>query len=435
MVELTSDGALPAPARGLARWVPRGRSEVRVAALVVAALAVGAALRLVLPGLIEFKGDEGFSFDTARDILDTGHWPALGMESSVGLRNPGLSVWIFAALQWMGGVATPVGLARAVACLNIAALLGLAAFAWTRRGPERDAWLWAVALAAVSPLGMIQQRKIWPPSVFPLLALAFYLAWRARDRRWAAFAWGALGVLMAQIHMGAVMYAAAFAAWAAYEAWRKDDRRRTRWGYWLAGSLLGLGPAVPWLMRLGQAELAHHAVEASQRWGNTWRMWMENAVGWNLEYTLGREHMAEFRRWPLVAGHETSLVTVALWAAMAVALVLAACALRNLAREGRGFLDRFAWDGAVAHNVAFFVYGLGMTLMPIIVWRHYLLVDFPFEALSLPLLARLGGVRLRWLGVVWAAHLVIALSLLAYLYAHEGAPGGDFGRAWMFQPP
>ena len=74
-----------------------------------------------------------------------------------------------------------------------------------------------------------------------------------------------------------------------------------------------------------------------------------------------------------------------------------------------------------------------MTVSPPIVWRHYLLVTYPFEALTLPLLASLGGRRLRWLTVVWVAHFAIAVGVLAYLVAHRGAPGGDFGEAFQFQ--
>src|SRR5258708_6252917 len=64
--------------------------------MVMAALVFGIVARLVWLEDMEWKADEIYSFETGLEINQTGQWPATGMGSSVGLPNPGLSVWAFA---------------------------------------------------------------------------------------------------------------------------------------------------------------------------------------------------------------------------------------------------------------------------------------------------------------------------------------------------
>src|SRR5262249_48386049 len=145
-----------------------------------AALAAGAALRLAWADDVEYKADEAWTFVQARAAVATGDWPRFGMPTSVGasLPNPGLSVWLFVGLAHLPGTDTPQGLTRAVQLLNVLALLALAALAWRVVAPgEREAWLWALALAAVNPLAVLMQRKLWPTSALPLFTAAFLLGW------------------------------------------------------------------------------------------------------------------------------------------------------------------------------------------------------------------------------------------------------------------
>jgi len=90
-------------------------------------------------------------------------------------------------------------------------------------------------------------------------------------------------------------------------------------------------------------------------------------------------------------------------------------------------------EDAVAFNLAFLLFGLVITVTRINLFRHYLIVAFPFEAMTLPLIAWLGGRRWGWLVPVWFAHAFVAVLLWQYLVAHHGAPGGDFGPAFQFQ--
>ena len=90
--------------------------------LVLAAVAIGAALRLVWLRDMEWKQDETWTYEHSRQVQ---HWSDLswtGMPASVGVPNPGMSLWVFVALTKLFAVQDPTGLARAVQICNIGAL-------------------------------------------------------------------------------------------------------------------------------------------------------------------------------------------------------------------------------------------------------------------------------------------------------------------------
>jgi hypothetical protein len=167
-------------------------------------LAAGAALRFVYPTDFEWKGDERWTFDHSQLMRDGGAWPWVGMPTSLGTPNPGMSLWVFAGLAALFKVGTPPELARAVASLNVIALLAFVFFAFAALPKEhREPWLWAAAMWAVNPMAVVFERKIWPPCVLPLGTVAFIAAWHFRQHIAVAFAWGLLGALMSQIHISA----------------------------------------------------------------------------------------------------------------------------------------------------------------------------------------------------------------------------------------
>ena len=69
----------------------------------VLALALGAVLRLVWVGDIEYKADEEWTYRQARDAVRAGQWPRFGMPASAGPLNPGPSVWVFVLLGEVTG--------------------------------------------------------------------------------------------------------------------------------------------------------------------------------------------------------------------------------------------------------------------------------------------------------------------------------------------
>jgi hypothetical protein len=417
------------------------KSRHRLVALALLSLAAGAALRLSWPTDMEFKGDEQYVF--ARTQL--GAWPSLGMPSSVGVPNPGMSVWAFVLLARAFDVTTPIGLARAVMAMNVAALALLFTFAMTLVDEsERERWLWALSLVAVSPLAVLRERKIWAPSIFPALAVIFWAAFWRRDRRSGAFVWGLVGVLLGQIHMSGFFFAAGVVAWEALSSVAaRDDAGavpRTRWSAWLAGSVVGALPMIPWL-----GYVVHHP-SSSSAWDwrelvtpRVWLYGLGDSLGLGLDYNLGAASFVDFLRYPRIGGVSTYLVASA-YALIALAgcTFVAGGVVRAWRARRRG-RSAAAIHGADATSNAlratFLGYGAVVAMSGLLVQRHYLVVTYPLEWVLLAALAL--GVEKhgrRLLAIVWAAELIVTASLLAYVHAHGGA-AGDYGVAYRLQSP
>ena len=272
-----------------------------------AAILLGGALRLVWVEDMEFKADEAWTFKRTQQIGETEAWPWLGMQSSTELPNPGMSLWVFVGLAKLVGAHEPTTLARAVQVLNIGALLVLVWFALRIvPRPEREPWLWAAALVALNPLAIEMHRKIWPPSILPILTMIMLSGWWYRDRRWGGFLWGLIGMCIGQIHMSGFFLLGGFALWTGL-----FDRQKCCWRTWFAGVALGALPAIPWLWSMLTAPGSHinhtrwyHAVESK-----FWLRWLTEPFGLGVSFALDRDFV-DFLTYPLIAGRPTYLMLV-----------------------------------------------------------------------------------------------------------------------------
>ncbi len=394
------------------------------------ALAVGAALRLAWGLDIEYKADEAWTFEHALRLLHGAPWPSLGMPSSVGLPNPGLSLWVFAVLDALFAVQSPPDLARAVQLLNVVALVLLCAVVlrWLPAA-EREPWLWAAALAAVNPMAVLFQRKIWPPSVLPLFLVLLLAGWWRRERRGGALLWGLCGALIGQIHLSGFFFAAALAGGTLL-------RRRTGvvWSRWWAGTLLGAVPLMPWLADVGGA-----LRDGTFGWwrameGKFWLQWATEPLGFGLCYSLGDQYQ-EFLTWPEVAGQPLYLVALLHAVVIGTGVVLLLRALR------RGWRGAGGGDTGFCVNWAFWGYGLLLTVMGLRFYRHYLIVAFPLTFVWLAQLAlggrdqgpaaRAGGRRL--LVVLCVAQALLSACFLHYLHERGTGPESEFGVPYSGQ--
>ncbi|MHB8419513.1 MAG: hypothetical protein ACYDCL_15665 [Myxococcales bacterium] len=416
----------PEASRSIARPLPR----VWLLFFLFVLLA-GWVLRFTWNGDMEFKGDESWMFQRAVHVGHGEPWPALGMTSGAGLQNPGLSVWLFVGLSRIFHLTTPLQLDRAVVTLNALALLLLLAFAW-RCVPEadRESWLWAGALAAVSPVGLLLQRKIWAQSVLPCFCVVFLWSWWRRDRAVGAFLWGLAGGLLGQIHMSGFFFAAAFAAWTALASLFRATATRPRWVWWMSGSLLALLPLWPWLVYLWSGQ-AHGAPWS---WANVerltfFRMAVTDALGLGLHYSLGGQYQ-DFLSHSLSAALPTARALERICLACGAALAL--FTLRA------AWLRRRAWRSlAVASDTvgstiaALLLFGLLLTAAGEVIYRHYLIVAYPFEGLLIALLAlRFAPFPRWWLTALVLAQLGLSAAFLDYIHVHHGAVQGDYGQAY-----
>src|SRR5262245_55136764 len=98
-------------------------------------IAAGTLFRLVWPLDMEWKLDEKWMFQVAERIANGSEpWPWVGMQSGAGFRNPGLSIWPFAALGYLFD--DPVAMVQTIQWVNVLALWGFAAwvvFTWDAR--------------------------------------------------------------------------------------------------------------------------------------------------------------------------------------------------------------------------------------------------------------------------------------------------------------
>ncbi len=406
--------------------------------VVALALAAGIALRLAYPGDIEWKADERWLFEQARAVLAGAPWPQFGLPTSVQGVNPPLSAWVFVALAWLSGAASPPELARAVQALNAAAPLALLLFAW-RAVPaqEREPWAWAAALWAVNPLGVMFERKIWPPSLLPIFVVALVAAWWHRRSALGSFLFGLLAALLAQIHLAVALLAAALALWALM-----DDRRSLRWGPLIVGIALGALPALPWLMDLAQSGAGHTRLRFPIP--TFWVRWLMQPFGFGAEYTLGLAQFREFLTGPIIAGAPTHMVGF-LHAALAVlALGIYFRAARAVYLQGPPPARRVFIGGSPAGvlvNAVFWGYGAMLTLITVAgagSHRHYLIPVAPMMALWVARLAAFGDGgalgrrgRLLLVGLCIAGALVSA-SLLRYIHVTQ-VIHGEYGPTWAAQ--
>lgn len=407
---------------------------------ITAALLTGALLRLLNPADMEWKGDEHSMFDSLLGVGKTEPWPWLGMPSGVLIRNPGMSVWVFLALGKLFQVTSPPSLAQAVMWLNTGALALLGFFALKlARSDEREPWLWATCLAAVNPLLVLYQRKIWAQSTLALFSMLFIVSWTRRSRWFGAFFWGLTGACLGQIHMSGFFFAFGFLLWSLLPAL---DPAKVRWSAWFLGSLLGALPLLPWLQHLLTVRTGQPMFfgwnEAIQL--KFWVFWITDPLGLHLGNTLGVQNgngiwaqIRDFLPYPLLPGNSpTYLVAVAhLTILVCGGFILLRGLLRIRKRESKSSETRALIGGALLS------YGLCLTLSTVVVHRYYLLVTFPLEGLWLAHWALQPGPGLalsrRSLAAIVIAQCVVSGAFLQYIHLNGGSARGDYGVSYRHQ--
>jgi hypothetical protein len=416
------------------------------------ALLLGAVLRLSWGWDIEYKRDEAYTTNSALGLGNKVPWPQLGMRASVGIRNPGLSVWVFSALARVFDVHDPVGLARSVQLANVTALVALLWFALSLvPREEREPWLWATALAALCPVEIVYDRKIWAQSVFPIFCMLNWIAWWHRRRPVGAVLWGVIGAILGQIQMSGFFFGAALALWTAMSG--RSQKDRVRWGYWFAGSLLGMIPLVPWLYYLwtlapdtvgggrGLEKLVSFVAQPKLGFRfRFWIYWVSFPLGLNLFSALGGEHFIDFLRYPLLVNRPTYGVLYLHLVCGLVGLRLVRLWLRAVWR------DRQRWKAIILgreSETAFMVssvlfgYGLSLAISSLKIFPHYLIIVFPMQYVWLSRLALAGGPNpahpasgQQLLLVLCIAEFLMSVLFLYYIHVSGGAPGGDYGLSY-----
>lgn len=421
--------------------------------LLTASIVLGFALRVASPGAIEWKEDEQYHFSKALSIGVTEPWPWVGIPSGVYVVNPGMSVWSFAALARVTGADSPEALTRALGLFSLCGallwmmsglgLLGRALGPDTER--ERDAFLWTGALAAVNPIGLWYQRKLWPEGFFLVFGSLAWLFWRRRAQRGFSFLWGLTAALLGQIHMSGFFSAFALTVFTLFS---KSTRSQTRWGAWFLGSCAGAWPLIPWIKAsLNTPEhppIAEGIVEAIQ--AKFWVFWASNPIGLHLGNPLGVyrgpshwDQLSDFVRYPLIGAWPT----YASGLAHAVLLILGAWligawGLSLFRRAGRQPDQRTFDPIGFTINAYLIGFGLLLTATSIRIRRYYLAVSFPIDFFWMIRAVESGlSKKPAWvpriLLVMWVAQALISASFVQYVSRNGGSPQGDFGVSYEAQ--
>jgi hypothetical protein len=416
--------------------------------LLCASIALSAVLRTVWIEDMEWKSDEQYMYDSAT----AGGWTWLGMPSGVHVRNPGMSIWIFQVLARVFSVTSPPDLSAAVGILNTLALALLAVFAlrWIKKPAEREPWLWSIALIAVNPIAVQLQRKIWAQSVLPFFSVLFLMAFWSRRGRMGALTWGLMGAVLGQIHMSGFFFSAGMLLWVlAFE--KGSVHKRASWKYWLAGSILGALPLLPWLAYF----LSKESGSPTQfSWDQPFQLryfvfWLSDPLGFHLGHPLGL-HLGEgvftqnsrFFEYPLWDDKPTYGVAAANVIAALVGARALASAYRALRRNKwalKSTLTGRESETAFAQSAAGLGYGGLITASTVLVRRYYLIVTFPLQwvwlsRLSLsdprPAAQRRGRAALA---LLWLAHLFISIQFLRFVHTNGGSEKGDYGTSYRSQ--
>jgi hypothetical protein len=411
--------------------VARDNSSISAWAVagIAIALMVGATLRLLWPADMEYKGDEVYTFERTQQVGVSEPWPWTGMNNSADVPHPGMSVWVFVGLAKLVDAHDPVALNIACMGLNVLAL-GLLALFIARVVPnqEREPWWWGLSLLAVNPLAVLFERKIWPPSVLPAVSVILLTAWWHRSRRSAAFAFGLIAALAAQIHPGAFFFAAGLALWVL-----AFDRKSMRWLWAAGGGLLGALPALPWVYHL--VFVAQRSASAKSHWSRPlemkyWVYWFTEPFGLHLQYSLG-DDFGNFLRSPLIGGRPTYLVA-GLHALLVIALIFVLGRYLCAAiRTGAWGLDRSPTGliiGAIGIG-----YGLVLTLTGLPVYRHYLIVAAPVACVAIArvVLANfaVNNAR-RLLGGLCVVQASVSMLFLMFVHGIDRPIHGDYGTKY-----
>ena len=429
-----------APFAGTFAQGPRAGRAYWWAALAI--VLVAAFLRLVWVQDMEYKQDEMEMWASVQAVQEGEPWPLLGQVSSQKMPAHGMMVWVFLAMDAAIPSHTPTELARLCQCLNVLAIAGLVTFiGLCVRPPVRTVWLWATALAAVNPLGVIFQRKIWAISITPIFLVAVLVGYWHRDRRWGAFLWGALCTFVGMIHAGGLFLNAALAGWAfAY------DRRNTRWTWWAAGSAATGWLLIPWILALLGDASSPSTGQINWKQPFTFGFllhWFTEPFGVSVKYNLGTD-FGDFLRYPLIGETPTYLMAVAHIAIAATMLyVLANTAMRLWRNRRQPAEARVVDERSTRHLIGAMMIGFeivfAMTLLPM--HRHYMILTFPIMYVWFAYIA-LADRRLLFRGwtrgqAVMAASVAIQLAVtvtfLAYVHNNQRVIHGDYGTPYAAQ--
>jgi len=410
--------------------------------LALISLLVGLLIRLFWVQDMPFEMDQKWTMQRVMNWGVSEPFPWIGMRSSVGVPNPGLSVWGFIGLGALFG-SHPIGVATGVIFLNFFSLLILFIYAFKKtKGLEQNLWMWLISFNCVNPFSFHFNRNIWAQSLLPFLGTLVLLSWLHRSKKSASFLLGLAGFSMGQIHLGGfftfISLIFCTLVWDGMTQNKKINKK---------GLLLGVGVSslglIPWvLFKIQNPSQSAAKVISSEIWYKIKtltipRIWIEDSLGVSIHYTLGH-HFTNFLKLPLWNNNPTSFVYAAhvfIWALFIVLIFIFSIYFFKSVKKVN-------WKNLeIQHPFAtvfllFFISGcMAMTFGPFLFYRHYLLNLYPILFGFLPILI-VYPVR-SWSKAVgsllWALQLFITLQFIHFIHVNGGAEKADYSVSYSKQ--
>jgi hypothetical protein len=171
-------------------------------ALCLIILGLALALRVRRLDTTGMWGDQSFTLNTAMRWVNGGEMPLAANKSSIGVTNPPLIEYLYAAALWVWPDVLSVAVLTMIAGLAAVAVAGWAAY----KVFGKRAALWTMLLFAVNPWSVFYSQLIWNQTLVPIFAtlmLACLLVYFAAEQRpvylLLSFVWAAC---MTQVHPG-----------------------------------------------------------------------------------------------------------------------------------------------------------------------------------------------------------------------------------------
>ena len=384
------------------------------AAVLLGILLLAAVVRLALPGLTEFKADEGRLLTAALE-MSKGEFALRGISSSVGFPNAPMSVWLYSLplFVWRH----PYAATLFTGLLSVAAVAGV--YWLGRRYWGVQAATVAALMLAVSPWAIIFSRKIWAQNLLPVFAVGWAIAAAL------AFVEGRPRAIIPHLIFLAVavqIHPSALGLVPATLLFLVVFRRRVDWRLFVMGGVLAVLTAAPFLWYLGGRMRAEGGLPFSTGQAaaevslDSLRLSLEIATGQGIEAIAA----------PGYAGLPGAAVIRFVW--LVVLLVAVGWGVYRIARR---------WNDPASQ--AIFVC-LAWFLGPILfflwhrtpVYIHYFIVSLPALYLMAGGLVGdlIGRVRVRrfvWpaIGLIAILQLAMWIHLMAAIGREPGA--GGFG--------
>jgi hypothetical protein len=198
------------------------------------------------------------------------------------------------------------------------------------------------------------------------------------------------------------------------------------------GSLVGAILLIPWIQYVlsGPPELGAPKDYNALFELRYWLLWIGDAFGISVSFSLGREGFMRFLEFP----SSTYLMGISHLLVLLLGIFGSFLVVKSFFRSKPSLLSTD--DTGLAVRSTFWGNGLLLSLAGKPIHRHYMLITFPLEWVSIASLAlkRIASpLNERLLFALWILQFSLAAGYLSFIHQNHGMVGADYGLAYQYQ--